>query len=145
MKYNVWNTDFTHCSGVSIICFEQINAGWRWSLFLFSQFSLFGEECKFIFTCELTWIQFKWTCVYFKNYFLIFFLFFSPNYGRSSYYTFSFFNPSHTTDLFLYPLSIYICDVFRGYRKRLMAWNGLITDQSINSQDWTEATTRGVL
>ena len=39
------------------------------------------------------------------------------------------FNPFHATGLFLYPLktskNLRFSDVFRGYRKRPMAWNGL--------------------
>ena len=38
-------------------------------------------------------------------------------------------NPFHTTSLFLYPLktskNLCFSDVFRGYRKRPVAWNGL--------------------
>ena len=35
--------------------------------------------------------------------------------------------PIHATDLFWYPLKTYLwfSDVFRGYQKRLLAWNGL--------------------
>ena len=40
------------------------------------------------------------------------------------------FNPFHATALFLYPLktaeNLRFCDVFKGYRKRRVAWNGLI-------------------
>ena len=39
------------------------------------------------------------------------------------------FNPFHATGLFLYPLKIWenlwFSDIFRGYRKRTVAWNGL--------------------
>ena len=39
------------------------------------------------------------------------------------------FNPFHATDLFLYLLKTSenqrFCDIFRGYRKRSVAWNGL--------------------
>ena len=39
------------------------------------------------------------------------------------------FNPIHVTDLFLYPLTtsenIWFSDIFRGHRKRSVAWNGL--------------------
>ena len=39
-------------------------------------------------------------------------------------------NPFHDTDLFRYPLktseNLWFSDVFRGYQKRSVAWNGLI-------------------
>ena len=54
--------------------------------------------------------------------------------GRFSnlHYTFIYvINPFHATGLFLYPLEtsekLWFSDVFRGYRKRLVAWNGLST------------------
>ena len=45
---------------------------------------------------------------------------------------YSAFNPFHTTGLFLYPLKTsgnqMFSDVFRGYRKRPVAWTGLINN-----------------
>ena len=42
-------------------------------------------------------------------------------------------NPFHATDLFWYPLktseNLWFSDVFRGYQKRLVAWNGLISSR----------------
>ena len=39
-------------------------------------------------------------------------------------------NPFHATDLFWYPLktseNLWFSDVFRGYQKKSVAWNGLI-------------------
>ena len=44
-----------------------------------------------------------------------------------------FVNPFHAIDFFLYLLktseNLWISDVFRGYRKRLMVWNGLIKNK----------------
>ena len=48
-------------------------------------------------------------------------------------------NPFHTTDLFWYPQktseNLWFSNVFKGYQKRPVAWNGLITtiEKTINS------------
>ena len=67
--------------------------------------------------------------IYFSFYYLLFFcdLFF----GVAIQYI----NPFHASDLFWYPLKISekqrFSDVFRGYQKRSVAWNGLIQFLSI--------------
>ena len=53
---------------------------------------------------------------------------------------FCFVNTFHATGLFLYPLktseNLWFSDVFEGYRKRLVAWNGLIWERNLNSYDF---------
>ena len=66
----------------------------------------------------------------------------------SDHFGILYFNPFQATGLFLYPMTtsknFWFSDVFRGYKKRPVAWNGL-TDYWDKSNDWDKSFHRNPL